>query len=75
MGRYFEDPENLHVYPGHNLFYLRSRFTLSPRWQATLRISNLTNTDYAERADYSFGNDRYFVGMPRAVYVSLTAQL
>ena len=75
MGRYFEDPENLHAYPGHDLLYLRSRFTLSPRWQATLRITNLTNTLYAERADYAFGNDRYFVGEPRSVYLSLTAQL
>jgi outer membrane receptor protein involved in Fe transport len=29
-------------------------------------VRNLTNTDYAERADFAFGNDRYFPGEDRA---------
>lgn len=75
MGRYFEDPQNLHVYPGHDLFNLHTRFQLSTALAATVRITNLTNAKYAERADYAFGTDRYFVGEPRSVYVSLIAQL
>ena len=30
-----------------------------------LRATNLTDEDYAERADFGFGSYRYFVGQPR----------
>jgi iron complex outermembrane receptor protein len=36
---------------------------------------NLTNTEYAERADFAFGNDRYFVGQPISLYVGARAAL
>jgi hypothetical protein len=29
----------------------------------------LTDKDYTERADFAFGDDRYFVGEPCSVYV------
>ena len=32
---------------------------------------NLTDTDYAERADYGFGQERYFVGEPRSLFWTL----
>jgi iron complex outermembrane receptor protein len=32
-------------------------------------VTNLLDTDYAERADYAFGNERFFVGEPRGVYI------
>jgi iron complex outermembrane recepter protein len=32
---------------------------------------NLTDVDYAERADIAFGNYRYFVGEPRSVFLSM----
>lgn len=75
MSSYYEDPQNLHVYPGYDLVNLRTRLVLTPRLSATLRITNLTNVKYAARADYAFGHDRYFVGMPRAVYLSLATRL
>ena len=75
MGRYYEDPENLHSYGGHDLVNLRARAQLSETLAATVRITNLTDTRYAERADYSFGKDRYFVGKPRAAYFSVEMSL
>lgn len=75
MGKYYEDPENAHAYPGHDLFNLRTRVALTGRLSAILRVTNLTDTKYAERADYAFGQDRYFVGQPRSFYLSLEANL
>lgn len=75
MGKYFEDPENQQTYPGHDLFNLRGRYAFSDHLGVTLRVTNLTDVKYAERADYAFGTDRYFVGEPRSVYVSLDATL
>jgi outer membrane receptor protein involved in Fe transport len=71
MDNYYVDPDNRHEYDGHSLFNLRWRGQLSRHWGAGLRITNLTNRDYAERADFGFGQYRYFVGQPRGVYAEL----
>lgn len=73
MGRYYTDISNQHSYQGHNLLNLRLRHRFSQQINAGLRINNLSNEDYAERADYSaFQGDRYFVGEPRAVLADLS---
>ncbi|MDP5040607.1 MAG: TonB-dependent receptor, partial [Paraglaciecola sp.] len=71
MGKYYLDPENTATYAGHELLNLRASTYLSPELKLSLRLLNLTNTYYAERADIAFGNYRYFVGEPRSVFVSL----
>ena len=72
IGDYYEDPRNLHRYEGHDLLHLRGRWQLSETTRLFYRIMNLTDKAYAERADYAFGNDRYFVGTPRSVYAGIT---
>ena len=71
LGEYYEDPENLNKYDGHDLIHLRVKTEFSPRFSIYLKIMNLTNTEYAERADFGFGVDRYFVGEPVSLYVGL----
>lgn len=73
LGEYFQDPENEEVYPGHDLVNLRARVSLTGFLNAYIRITNLTDEAYAERADFAFGADRYFVGEPRSLYVGLEA--
>ena len=69
MGRYYTDIDNLHSYEGHDLLNLRLRQQINKSVSVGLRVTNLTDTDYAERADYSgFGGDRYFIGEPRSFY-------
>lgn len=70
MGRYYTDIENAHSYRGHDLLHLRLRHRATPRIHLGLRVNNLANVDYAERADYSSlaGGDRYFIGDPRSVF-------
>nr|WP_277608715.1 TonB-dependent receptor [Microbulbifer elongatus] len=72
-GGYYTDIENAHRYGGHQLLHLRARQTLGAHTSVGLRIENLMNVDYAERADYSSlgGGDRYFIGEPRSVYADL----
>ncbi|HEY8569530.1 MAG TPA: TonB-dependent receptor, partial [Microbulbifer sp.] len=64
------DIENAHRYPGHELLHLRLRQQITPRMNLGVRINNLANVDYAERADYSSlaGGERYFIGEPRSVF-------
>ncbi len=71
MGSYYENPENTSRYNGHNIWHLRLSHGLTPHWQIAARITNIGNQDYAERADFSFGSKRYFIGEPRAVSFSI----
>ena len=75
MGRYYLEPDNLHRYGGHQLLNLRLYNDLGPRLSVAFRVTNLTDEDYAERADFGFGNYRYFVGEPRSLYVQLSYRL
>ena len=36
---------------------------------------NITDEDYAERADFGFGSDRYFVGTPTSLFLGMTVRL
>lgn len=65
MGSYFTDAANDHKYGGHNLLNLRAEAALTDALAAFVTIRNVTDELYAERADYAFGEDRYFPGETR----------
>ena len=72
LGAYFLEPENLREYPGHEVLNLRARYQFSDRLSATVRLINLTDERYAERADFTtFTDERYFPGLPRRAFVGL----
>ena len=71
VDEYFTDPQNQNTYEGHNLLHLRARWQATDQLQLHGRVMNLTDRDYAERADFAFGNDRYFVGTPRSLFLGL----
>lgn len=72
MGSYYLDPENLHEYGGHDYLNLRAGYQLRDGLKLGLRIMNITNVKYAERADYTaFTDERYFPGKPTTVFASL----
>jgi outer membrane receptor protein involved in Fe transport len=74
MGRYFTNAENTRLYPGHDVFNLRGEFELNEGVTLFAALRNLTNTDYAERADFAFGNDRYFPGEDRGLTLGVRAR-
>jgi outer membrane receptor protein involved in Fe transport len=69
MGDYFTDPGNTQTYSGHDVFVLRGSKTLTENLAIYARIDNLFDTRYANRADFAFGNERYFPGRPRTLFV------
>jgi outer membrane receptor protein involved in Fe transport len=69
IGRYFLDAANAHEYGGYDLLNLRVGWEVSPNWQVLARINNVADTAYADRADYAFGNYRYFPGRGRTLLV------
>ncbi len=72
MDSYYLEPDNEHEYEGHSLLNLRISSEFSARWSGALRVTNLLDEDYAERADFGFGNYRYFTGQPLGVYGEIT---
>ena len=75
LDEYYLEPDNEHQYDGHSLLNLRLISDLSTHWSAALRVTNLLDEDYAERADFGFNSYRYFVGQPRGVYAQITLKL
>ena len=71
VDKYYIDPNNQHTYPGHELVNARAEWLISEKLRSTLTVTNLLDTGYAERADYGFGNYRYFVGEPRSAVLGL----
>jgi outer membrane receptor protein involved in Fe transport len=71
QGSYFLDAANSARYPGHDLLSLRWQRQLVAQWSLSLRLMNLTDRRYAERADFAFGNFRYFPGAGRELFVAL----
>jgi outer membrane receptor protein involved in Fe transport len=69
MGRYFVDAENRFDYPGHDLLNLRAGFDASRRLTITARLNNIADRNVADRADYAFGDYRYFPGRGRELFV------
>lgn len=72
LDSYYLEPDNAHQYDGHSLLNLRVSGNFNNRLQAALRFTNLLDEQYAERADFGFGEYRYFVGQPRAAYVEIS---
>ena len=75
VGDYYIDPNNQHSYSGHELLNLRTQWQATTAVTTTLSITNLLDTGYAERADFGFGNYRYFVGEPRSAVLGFSIAL
>lgn len=75
IGQYYTNAANTQDYPGHTVFGLRGRYDFYNDAYISARIDNLFDVRYADRADFAFGNERYFPGRPRTLYVTLGAQL
>ena len=72
LGSYYTDAANLHEYGGHTLIHSRFVYIFRNNLRQIIRVHNLLDEDYAERADFNaFGGDRYFPGLPRQIYISL----
>lgn len=71
VGRYYVDASNTRSYPGHWLAGLRIEWRPDDAWRATLRVQNLFDERYADRADFAQGDYRYFPGAGRALRLEL----
>jgi len=71
VGGYWANASNTARYGGHDLGNLRLAVFPAKDWSLALRITNLLDTAYADRADYAFGDYRYFPGRGRAYFLEV----
>ncbi|MBT8145817.1 MAG: TonB-dependent receptor [Gammaproteobacteria bacterium] len=73
MGEYYTNPQNTADYSGHDVYNLRTNWAVNEDLNVSLRILNLADEEYAERADWTtFQGDRYFVGQPLRAFLSFS---
>ncbi len=63
-GAYAVNPANTDDYPGHTVFHARATLALDETTEAFVIVRNLFDLNYADRADFAFGDYRYFPGEP-----------
>ena len=71
VDEYWANAANTARYPGHDLLNLRLSWSPLETLGLTLRVTNLTDRAYADRADFAFGNFRYFPGRGRAAFLEV----
>ena len=71
IGEYYLDAENRFRYPGHTIANLRASFKISSHFDVSVRLNNIMDRSIADRADYAFGNYRYFPGRGRELFAEL----
>jgi outer membrane receptor protein involved in Fe transport len=71
VGAYFTSADNSARYPGHTVAHFRGSYEIGESHQVFFAVRNLLDMAYADRADFAFGNDRYFPGEPRSLTVGL----
>lgn len=69
LGEYWMNAHNTHEYGGHWLVNWRLDWRARRNLLLFARIGNLLDRDYAHRADFAFGNQRYFPGPGRQVFI------
>ena len=74
VGDYYTDPANEHSYPGHYVFNLYAEAHIWRDVSFFFNIRNIADKRFADRADFAFGNERYFPGQPRAFFLGLKSE-
>ena len=74
IGSHYINASNTARYGGHALVNWRGTWQASPRLGLFARLVNALDRPYADRADFAFGSYRYFPGMPRQLYVGVSAR-
>ena len=75
VGSYFLNAANTSRYKGHYAVNWRLQWQASARTEISLRVINLLDEKYADRADFAFGSQRFFPAMPRQFYLGARISL
>ena len=72
LGSYWMDNANTEKYSGHDLFNFRASYQISKGWKIYVRVINIADKLYAERAEKSGTDLQYGPGQPRTFFAGIT---
>jgi outer membrane receptor protein involved in Fe transport len=72
---YYLNAANTARYDGHEVVNWRATWQISARLRTFARVLNVLDRKYADRADFAFGNYRYFPAMLRQFYLGFEVSL
>ncbi|MCX4187965.1 TonB-dependent receptor, partial [Methylophaga sp. OBS4] len=67
-----QDPANENEYDGHDLLNLRVTTRVTEKLTLHGQIKNILDEEYADRADFAFGEHRFFPGRERTYQIGAT---
>ena len=71
VGEYWLDDDNTRSYDGYTVANLKALYQVNDRLKLNIKINNLEDEIYAERATYSYGKEKYTPAAPRQVFIGL----
>ncbi len=71
VGEYWLDDDNTRSYDGYTVANLKALYQVNDRLKFNIKINNLEDEIYAERATYSYGKEKYTPAAPRQVFIGL----
>lgn len=74
LGKYYLDPQNAFTYKGHYLSDIEWHKNVTEDLAVDIKVLNVFDRRYAERADAAFGQYRYFPGLERRLSIALQYQ-
>ena len=74
MDSYQLNAANTAKYDGHDILNLRGVWRIADRWAAAIRLNNIADDDYADRADFAFGSYRYLPARGRELFLEISYQ-
>jgi len=75
VGEHFINAANTADYDGHFVVNWRGQWQMNEKTEVFARVVNLLDERYADRADFAFGNFRYFPALPRQLYAGVRVRL
>ena len=75
VGEHYVNAANTADYDGHYVLNWRGQWQVSENLVSYLRLVNVLDEEYADRADFAFGSYRYFPAMPRQLYLGIRYDL
>ena len=69
VGSYFLEPANSFRYDGHEIANFRASYRRGRTFAIVIRVNNLFDQRFADRADFAAGNFRYLPGRGREIFV------
>ena len=71
VGSYFLEPANRFRYDGHVIANLRASYRRGDQFEVVIRVNNVFDERYADRADHAAGNFRYLPGRGREFFAEI----